>query len=282
LRAVVGRSQEVPVNIEGLAEMSPGELRALARGGRLTGPTCGLAPGYLQANFVAVPGDAAADFRAFCETNPQPCPLLEVSAAGETGLRTLAAGVDLRTDLPRYRVFRAGEAVAEPTDLREFWRDDLVSFLLGCSFSFEEAMLEAGLPVRHIEEGVNVPMYRTNIACGSAGSFAGNMVVSMRPLSRDLVGRARELCSHFRFAHGVPVHAGDPGAIGIAELGRPDFGDPVTVRAGEIPVFWACGVTPQEALRSAKLDLAVTHSPGCMFVSDLTTEDWRKLECRAG
>jgi uncharacterized protein YcsI (UPF0317 family) len=252
---------------------SPAAVRAAARAGRLSGPTCGLAPGFLQANLVVVPGAHADDFRRFCELNPRPCPLLEETAPGATGLVRLGRGVDLRTDLPRYRVFGEGRVTGEPPDLLAVWRDDLVSFLLGCSFSFEEAMLQAGLPVRHIEEGRNVPMYRTNVACREAGPFSGPLVVSMRPLAPEDVPRARELCARFLFVHGEPVHAGDPGAIGIGDLGRPDFGEAVSVRPGEVPVFWACGVTPQEALGSAGLELAITHSPGCMLVSDVPARE---------
>jgi uncharacterized protein YcsI (UPF0317 family) len=222
---------------------------------------------------VVVPGSAAADFRRFCELNPRPCPLLEVSRPGETGLSRLGRDVDLRRDLPRYRVFRRGEVVEEPLDVVAWWREDLVSFLLGCSFSFEEAMLEAGLPVRHVEEGRNVPMYRTNLPCEKSGPFEAQIVVSMRPLRPALIERASEICERFPFAHGAPLQIGDPETFGVKDLGRPDYGEAVTVHEDEVPVFWACGVTSQEALQSARLELAITHSPGCMFVSDLTALD---------
>ncbi len=251
---------------------SPVYVRAQARLGELKGPTCGMAAGFVQANLVIVPGSAASAFRRFCELNPKPCPLLEVTPPGEVEPVRFGPGADLRTDVPRYRVFRDGILVEEVIDIASLWRHDLVSFLLGCSFSFEEAMLACGLPVRHLEEGRNVPMYRTDVQCRRAGDFEGPMVVSMRPLPEDATERVRVLCSRFPFAHGSPVHAGDPRAIGIDDLAKPDFGDAVTVRPGEVPVFWGCGVTPQEALRNARLELAITHSPGCMFVSDITSD----------
>jgi uncharacterized protein YcsI (UPF0317 family) len=234
----------------------------------------------VQANLVVVPAPFAADFRRFCQLNPRPCPLLEVSRPGETGLRSLGHDVDLRRDLPRYRVFRRGEVVEEPPDVVAWWRGDLVAFLLGCSFSFEEAMLEAGLPVRHVEEGRNVPMYRTNLACQKSGPFEAQVVVSMRPLRPALIERATEICERFPFAHGAPLRVGDPETFGVKDLGSPDYGEAVTVHEDEVPLFWACGVTSQEALQSARVELAITHSPGCMFVSDLTALDligeWRQ------
>lgn len=201
--------------------------------------------------------------------NPKPCPVLDVTDAGQWEPRRAAPSGDVRTDVPRYRVYRDGRLMDEPTDVTHLWRDDLVAFLLGCSFSFEAAMLRAGLPVRHLEEGRNVPMYRTSVRCAAAGRFAGPLVVSMRPLTPAQAEEAIAITSRYPKAHGAPVHVGDPGAIGIADLGRPDFGDAVTVRAGEVPVFWACGVTPQAVLMEARPEFAITHSPGCMFVTDL-------------
>ncbi len=255
--------------------MTGRDVRLLARRGALVGPTCGLAPGYVQANVVIVPRDLAADFLLFCERNAKPCPLLEVTEPGSPTPHRLAPDADLRTDVPRYRVYVRGELVEEPIDIRHRWRDDLVTFLLGCSFTFEEAMVRAGLPVRHLEEGRNVPMYRTTIPCVPAGLFRGPLVVTMRPLTPAQLVRAVELTARYPAAHGTPVHAGDPAAIGIADLGRPDFGDPVTIRPGEVPVFWACGVTPQVALVAARPELAITHSPGCMFVTDVLAEELR-------
>jgi len=232
-----------------------------------------LAPGYLQANLVVVPQALAFDFLLFCQRNPKPCPLLEVTDPGSPEPRELAPGADLRTDLPRYRVYEHGRLVDEPADICRWWRDDLVAFLLGCSFSFEEAMQRAGLPVRHVDEGRNVPMYRTNIACKSAGAFHGPMVVSMRPLTPAQAIQSVEVTARYTKAHGAPIHIGDPAAIGVTAIDRPDFGDAVTIRPGEVPVFWACGVTPQAVLMEAKPPLAITHSPGCMFVTDVRADE---------
>ena len=244
------------------------DIRAQARSGVLVEPTCGLAPDYLQANLVVVPEDLAFDFLRFCHRNPKPCPILDVTEPGVWEPRRVAAGADVRTDLPRYRVYRRGVLVEEPTDITSWWRDDLVAFLLGCSFSFESAMQRAGLPVRHLEQGCNVPMYRTTMPCVPAGVFSGPLVVTMRPLTPAQTIEAVAITSRYPQAHGAPIQFGDPAAIGIADLARPDFGDAVTVRAGEVPVFWACGVTPQAVLMEAKPEIAITHSPGCMFVTD--------------
>ncbi|MBO1346912.1 MAG: putative hydro-lyase [Hormoscilla sp. GUM202] len=248
---------------------TPAEVRSLARSGELSDPTPGLAAGYVQANLVVLPKSLAFDFLLFCQRNPKPCPVLDVTDVGNPEPRLVAPGADLRTDLPRYRVFQQGELIEETTDIRQFWRDDLVAFLIGCSFTFEAAMVKAGLPVRHLEEGNNVPMYRTTIPCVSAGCFAGPLVVSMRPLSPEQAIRAVQLTTPYTKAHGAPVHLGDPAAIGINQLDTPDFGDAVTLRNGEIPVFWACGVTPQAAIGQSRAELAITHAPGHMFITDL-------------
>jgi uncharacterized protein YcsI (UPF0317 family) len=249
------------------------DVRRRARAGELTGPTPGLALGYVQANLVVVPRELAFDFLLFCQRNPKPCPVLDVTEPGDPQPRLVAPGADLRTDLPRYRVWRHGELADEPTDLRAWWRDDLVGFLLGCSFTFESALLQGGVPVRHLECGGNVPMYRTNVACRPAGVFRGPMVVSMRPLTPARAIDAVRICGRFPRAHGTPVHLGDPAAIGIRDLDRPDFGDPVEVRAGEVPVFWACGVTPQAVAMEVRPPLLITHSPGHMFLTDLRDSD---------
>jgi uncharacterized protein YcsI (UPF0317 family) len=256
-----------------LRQASGAEVRRRARTGELRGPTAGLALGYVQANLAVVPRDLAFDFLLFCQRNPQPCPLLDVTDAGSPEPRLVAPGADVRTDVPRYRVYRYGLLVEEPVTLYDWWRDDLVAFLLGCSFTFENALLRAGLPVRHIEQGRNVPMYRTSIACQPAGAFRGPLVVSMRPLTPVQAEAATGLCRRFPRAHGAPVHAGDPAAIGIRDLDRPDFGDPVEVRPGEVPVFWACGVTPQAVAMEARPPLLLTHSPGHMFLTDLHDTD---------
>lgn len=252
------------------------ELRAAIRAGELTGPTAGLARGFVQANLVILPAADAAEFAEFCRLNPRPCPLLEQTAAGDPEPRGCAPGADLRSDVPRYRVFRHGILDAtEPTDIRHLWRDDLVSFLLGCSFTFENALIDAGFAVRHITEGRNVPMYRTSVECQPAGRFRGNLVVSMRPYPAAAVERVTEITGRFPTMHGAPVHVGDPRALGIEDLSRPDFGEAVTIGAGDVPMFWACGVTPQVALCQAGCELAITHSPGSMFVTD-----WRDTEFR--
>jgi len=257
-----------------LTQASAAELRAAVRAGKWTGPTAGLARGHVQANLVILPSDAAAEFAEFCHLNDRPCPLLEQTAPGQFEPRQTAPGADLRTDVPRYRVFRHGIAEPhEPKDVRDLWRDDLVGFLLGCSFTFENALEAAGLPVRHIDEGRNVPMYRTSRVCQPAGRFRGNLVVSMRPYRPEMIDQVIATTERFPTMHGGPVHVGDPHALGIADLARPDFGDAVTVHSGEVPVFWACGVTPQVALLEARLELAITHSPGCMFVTDWLERD---------
>ncbi len=244
------------------------DVRRACRSGEWTGPTAGLAPNYAQANLVVLPREWAFDFLLFCQRNPRPCPLIAVTEAGSWQPSSVASDVDLRTDLPKYRVWRDGQLVDEPTDVSGLWREDFVSFLIGCSFTFEAALREAKVPVRHIELGRNVPMFRTNIACVSAGRFSGPLVVSMRPLAPANAIRAVEISSQFTGSHGSPVHIGFPEQIGISDISRPDYGDSVPVADGELPVFWACGVTPQAALLEAKPPFAITHSPGCMFVTD--------------
>ncbi len=252
----------------GGASLSAADARRAIREGAWRGPTAGLAAAYAQANLVVLPREHAFDFLLYCQRNPKPCPLLEVLDPGAVE-PACAPGADLRTDLPRYRVWRDGRLEGEPTDVRDLWRDDLVSFLIGCSFSFEAPLLAAGLEVRHLSEGRNVPMYRTARPTRPAGPFRGPLVVSMRPFSPADVVRAVEVTARLPQVHGAPVHVGEPAALGIADLGRPDYGDPVTIRPGELPVFWACGVTPQAALLEARLPFAITHAPGHMFVTDL-------------
>jgi uncharacterized protein YcsI (UPF0317 family) len=236
-----------------------------------------MALGVVQANLVVVPRDLAFDFLLFCQRNPQPCPLLDVTDPGSAEPHGVAPGADLRTDLPRYRVYHYGVLLDEPLDLWDWWRDDLVCFLLGCSFTFENALLQAGIPMRHIEQGRNVPMYRTSIPCRPAGAFHGPMVVSMRPLTPAHAELAARICQRFPRAHGAPVHVGDPAAIGIRDLDHPDFGEAVEVRPGEVPVFWACGVTPQAVALEARPPLLLTHSPGHMFVTDVRDSDLEGL-----
>jgi uncharacterized protein YcsI (UPF0317 family) len=235
-------------------------------------PTANCAPGFAQANLVVLPRDAAGEFERFASRNPGPCPLLDVTVPGSAETR-LAPGADLRTDLPAYRIWEHGHCVAEPADISGYWRDDLVAFLTGCSFTFERALVSAGIPVRHLEQGTNVAMFITTRQCVPAGRFAGPLVVSMRPVPASLVASAAAVTARYPAAHGAPVHAGDPAVLGINDLRRPDFGDPVRAQAGDVPVFWACGVTSQVALAAAQLPLAVTHSPGHMLITDVPDTD---------
>lgn len=251
---------------------SAAELRGLIRAKKWTQPTTGLVPGCVQANLVILPEEQAFHFLLFCVRNPKPCPILDVL---EPGLAepSIARGADLRTDLPKYRIYEKGVLQREVEEVKGFFHEGMVSFLLGCSFSFESAMLAAGLPIRNIEEGKNVSMYVTNRRCRPAGPFSSPLVVSMRPLTRQQAVRATQVTTRFHLTHGAPVHFGAPEEMGIKDLSRPDFGDPVTIRQDEIPVFWACGVTSALAATSARLPLVITHAPGHMFVSDLKDED---------
>ncbi|WP_440996618.1 putative hydro-lyase [Arhodomonas sp. SL1] len=244
------------------------DVRLASREGRLTGQTAGLAPGYVQVNLVILPEAEAAAFLRFCTANPKPCPLIAVSEPGARDCAALGADLDIARDVPRYRVFRDGEVVAEPTAVDELWRDDLVTFALGCSFTFEHALLADGIPLRHVAEGRNVAMYRSNIPLTAAGPFSGEMVVSMRPLRPADAIRAIQICTRYPGVHGAPLHIGYPEHIGIDDLQHPDYGDPVAVAEDELAVFWACGVTPQRALEAAGLPFAITHSPGHMLVTD--------------
>ncbi len=260
---------------------SPRQIRELCRIGSFDGPTAGVAHGYAQANLVVLPAAWAVDFRRFCERNPEPCPLLEVTEPGQFEPVKSAPLADVRTDLPRYRVYHDGVLTDEPKSILHYWPDrdppfpDLVAFLIGCSFTFEAALLDAGVPVRHIEENRNVPMYRTNIECVPAGRFRGPMVVSMRPMTRRQAEIAVQITEGIPKVHGPPVHVGDPSAIGIQTLAQPDYGDAVTMHPNEIPVFWACGVTPLEAILNARPDIAIVHEPGHMLVTDLTDSQLR-------
>jgi uncharacterized protein YcsI (UPF0317 family) len=251
---------------EDLTHAAPETARARFRAG-LSRPTTGLCDGFEQANLIAVPRQHAFDLLLFATRNPQACPLLDVVEAGQWQPE-VAPTADLRTDLPRYRVWERGEVVAEPEDVRDAWRLDLVTFLLGCSFTFEHALLADGVPLRHVEQGLNVSMFDTTRPCRPAGIFSGNLVVTMRPIREDLVDRVVEISSGMPQAHGAPVHIGDPAELGITDLSRPDYGDAVEIRPGEVPVYWACGVTPQNVLRASRIAFAITHAPGYMFLTD--------------
>lgn len=258
-----------PAELRLAAQAAARAARAAYRGG-LVQPTAGVAPGMTQANLIALPRDWAWDFLLYAQRNPKPCPVLDVVEAG--GWTTpLAEGADLRSDIPLYRVWRDGRLHEEVRDARALWagQPDLVSFLIGCSFTFETPLIEAGIDVRHVTDGGNVPMYRTSRACRPAGRLHGELVVSMRPIPAHRVADAVAISGRFPSVHGTPVHVGDPAALGIADLGRPDFGDPVRIEPGEVPVFWACGVTPQAAVMASGVPFAITHAPGHMFITDV-------------
>jgi uncharacterized protein YcsI (UPF0317 family) len=258
------------LSIETPPELRDGlAVRRAARLGRLAGHTSGLAPGFVQGNLAILPATLAEDFLRFCHGNPKPCPVLGITKPGSPRVPELGLDLDLRSDLPRYRVWRDGAVVEEPTSIAHLWRDDLVAFVIGCSFTFEHALLEDGIRLRHVEQGRNVAMWRTSIACTPAGPFAGPLVVSMRPFLPTQAIRANQISSRFPAVHGAPVHIGHPHLIGIEDLARPDYGDAVAIEADEIPLFWACGVTPQAAIATARLPFAITHAPGAMLVTDL-------------
>ena len=242
--------------------------RLLIRRDAHSGPTSGLAPGFVQANLAILPQDLAGDFLRFCQLNPKPCPLIGVSAPGDWRVPVLAEDLDLRTDLPRYRVWRNGTIADEPSDITRYWCDELVAFAIGCSFSFEQALIEDGIELRHFTCDCTVPMYRTSIATVPAGPFHGPVVVSMRPMKPKDAIRAVQITTRFPAVHGAPIHLAKPQAIGIGDLAKPDWGDAVPVYEDEIPVFWACGVTPQSVIMAAKPDFCITHYPGAMLVTD--------------
>ncbi len=257
--------------------MTPQSCRARFRSGEWTGPTSGLGLGHLQANLVVLPAEAAGEFDDFCRANPRPLPLVEVTDPGDPVPRRTAPSAGLRTDLPPYRVYRHGEVVAEPTHIRDLWRDDLVAFLLGCSFTAEAALLEAGVRLRHLDLGRTVPMFTTSLECTPAGRFHGPVVVSMRPMARDQVDLATRVTAEYPLAHGAPLHAGGSPAIGIADVMRPDFGEPLAPLPDEVPVFWACGVTPQAVIAAVRPAFAITHAPGHMFLTDVSDSAIRNI-----
>ncbi|MBI2204958.1 MAG: putative hydro-lyase [Candidatus Rokubacteria bacterium] len=247
----------------------PRDIRRDIRSGKITGVTAGRGQGYVQANLAVLPRDLAYDFLLFCQRNPKPCPLVEVTDAGSPEPVGVAPGADLRTDIPSYRIYKDGVLADEVTDATPYWRDDLVAFLLGCSFTFEWAMLDAGVRLWHIEQGKNVAMWRTSIACRPAGAFHGPMVVSMRPIAPADLPKAVTASSRFPATHGAPIHVGDPKAIGIDDITTPHYGDAQEFRPGDLPVFWACGVTPQAVALASKPSFMITHSPGSMFITDV-------------
>lgn len=257
------------LDMKTLAGLAPSRVRELIRRGDLKRPTAGFSAGYAQGNLVVLPQKYAYDFLLFAQRNPKPCPILEVSDVGSREFRLTAKGSDIARDIPLYRIYKNGEYVEELESVEDYWRDDLVSFLLGCSFSFEAPLMEADIEMRHIAEGCNVPMYVTNIETTPAGIFSGPLVVSMRPMPYDQVVKAVTITNQLPEVHGAPIHIGDPSVIGIQDIHQPDFGDAVTIKPGEVPVFWACGVTPQAAVMRSKPDFVITHAPGHMFITDV-------------
>lgn len=255
------------------ANQMPYAVRKLIRDGKINGQTSGMCLGYAQANLAVLPKALAYDFLLFTQRNPKPCPILEVSDVGDPYLKKIARDCNIATDIPKYRIYENGVLTGEYESVEKFWRDDLVAFLIGCSFSFESELLESGVSVRHIEEGKNVPMYMTNIDCEPAGVFSGKMVVSMRPLPREQVVKAVNITASMPRVHGTPIHIGDPALIGIQDINKPDFGEAVTVRAGETPVFWACGVTPQSIMMHSRPAFCITHAPGHMLITDIKNSD---------
>jgi len=267
----------LPFDITPFRTAGPQEMRGLIRSGEWTHPTSGLCLTHVQANMIVLPREWAYDFLVFAQRNPKPCPILDITEPGDGEARLIAPGSDVRTDIPRYRVWKNGELTDEPTDVVKYWKEDLVAFLLGCSFSFEGAMVEAGIAVRHMDMGRNVPMYITNINCAPAGRLSGPMVVSMRPVKYCQVPKAVMATGRFPAVHGAPIHIGNPEAIGIKDIDRPDFGESVDIREGETPVFWACGVTPQAVVMKTKPPFAITHAPGHMFIGNPKDADYAVL-----
>lgn len=263
---------ESAVSHKDLIGLSAADVRAAIRAGSYHGQTSGLAAGKLQCNLAILPERYALDFLRFCLRNPKPCPVVGVSDTGNPFLPTLGHDIDIRHDVPRYRVFRDGVLAEETTDIANLWTDDLVTVALGCSFTFENALMRAGIPVRHVETGRNVPMYRTNIPLAPAGPFSGEMVVTMRPIPADQVTAAHQISARFPQAHGAPIATGDPADIGINDLAKPEWGEPVDINPGEVPVYWACGVTPQNVLLDAKLPICITHAPGHMLIADVAED----------
>ncbi len=247
----------------------PVKVREMIREEKITGPTSGMCPGYAQANLVVLPKEYAYDFLLFTQRNPKSCPVLEVSEEGDRYLRRIAPGADIASEIPKYRIYEKGVLTGEYTNVESFWRKDLVSFLIGCSFSFESELLDAGIEVRHISMGCNVPMYITNIECEPAGIFSGKMVVSMRPIPYEQIVKAVTVTGQMPKVHGTPIHIGDPSVIGIKDVNKPDFGDAVSIMPGEVPVFWCCGVTPQSVVMNVKPSFCITHAPGHMLITDV-------------
>lgn len=254
------------------ASFKPSEARQLFREEKYVGNTAGWCRGYTQAGLVILPKEDAFDFLLFCTRNPKPCPVLDVTEIGSPEPKVIAPHADIRYDLPSYSVYKDGEPAEEPKNIEQYWNDDMVGFLLGCSFSFEDALLKANIPMRHIDAGTNTGVYNTNIPCNSAGKFSGNMVVSMRPIPGNLVSRAVTITSRLPNVHGAPVYIGDPADIGIKDIYKPEWGDPPIMGPGDVPMFWACSVTPQVVALDSKPKLMIAHLSANMFITDIVTE----------
>ncbi|MRG86298.1 putative hydro-lyase [Salinibacillus xinjiangensis] len=259
------------------SSLTPATAREMIRNNELIKPTSGVANGFTQANLAVLPKELAFEFLLFSQRNPKSCPILDVVEPGEYKPKIVAPEADLRTDIPKYRIYQHGKLIEEKTDVKDLWDENMVGFLIGCSFTFENALLNNGVPIRHREENCNVPMYKTNVQCVKAGRFEGPMVVSMRPMPEEHVVRAVQVTSRFPSVHGAPIHIGNPESIGIQDIHSPDFGDSVTIREGEVPVFWACGVTPQAVAMHVKPELMISHAPGHMFITDLRDEEFGVL-----
>lgn len=248
------------------------EQRAAIRSGSYCSHTAGLGQGYLQANLAIMPEAYTLDFMRYCQRNPKPCPLTGVSDTGNPMMTTMGRDIDIRTDVPAYNIYRDGKLAGSVHDISDIWQDDLVAFAIGCSFTFEQALLRADVPVWHIENDTTVPMFRSNIDTVPAGPFSGKMVVSMRAVPEARVEEVIEISRRFPLAHGAPVYWGDPADIGITDISAPEWGEPAPIGPGQVPVFWACGVTPQVALEAARLPLCITHKPGHMLITDVVED----------
>lgn len=253
------------------SEMSPAKVRELIRNGEITGPTAGMCAGYAQANLAVLPKEYVEDFKQYAARNPFACPVLEV-VEGDPFTHAMGEGGNIMTDIPEYYIYRNGVLSEKVNDASAYWQEGFVGFLIGCSFSFEEALIRAGIDVRHITEGRNVPMFKTSIKTVPAGPFSGPMVCSMRPMTPENAEIARRITEKMPNVHGAPVQIGDPEKIGVKDVMKPDYGDAVTIYPGEVPVFWPCGVTPQAAVENAKPPIVITHSPGHMFITDIPNE----------
>ncbi len=256
--------------------MMPKEVRQLIRREIITKPTAGMCGGYAQANLVILPKKYSDEFKSFTINNPKPCPVLEITEKGSKYTKTIANNANIASDIPKYRIYKKGQLIEECLNIEKYWNDNFIGFLLGCSFTFESALIKAGIEIRHITMGKNVPMYKTNIMCKESGAFKGPMVVSMRPIPKHQVEHAVEITGRYPMVHGAPIHIGNPKEIGINDIFNPHYGDAVEIKEGEVPVFWACGVTPQAAAEQAKPEIMITHAPGHMFIADIKNEDLLK------